>query len=156
MSKFNEADRIGQEKALPVIKDLFKNCELQIEQHIDDNGRIDIFVTATTQHNITKTYAIECKDRWFSSTTYEDCMLNPDKYGWLMAYKKLGYKPLFFNSFSDDTYMIWDVSQGDWDVGMFKVPKTTVVKGEKVYEPRYLLPTDKCIAKGNLISQPKN
>lgn len=153
LTKYQQKDYEGQLKALPVLKNLFKNCsDLIIEHHILDNGRIDIFVTATTNSNVVHKYAIECKHRDFSSTTYDSIMLNPDKWGWLIAYSKLGYKPLFFNTFTDNTYMIWDV-RGEWDVAEVTVPVSTVDKSKgKTVEPRFYLPNNKAIAKGQLVS----
>ena len=77
MDKFSNYDKKGQDKVVPILNELFSKCkDVNIEQHYQDKGRIDIFVTATTHSNITKRYAIECKDRWFESTTYSEIMLN--------------------------------------------------------------------------------
>lgn len=150
MDKFSEVDKRGQDKVIPIIDNVFKKCkDVKIEQHFADKGRVDLFVTATTHNDITKTYAIECKDRWFPSDKYQECMLNPDKWGWLMAYKKLGYKPLFINTFSDNRYIIWDVSMKDWDVGVFNVPVTTVENNGRTQEPRFLLPIEDSIFSGS-------
>lgn len=146
MDKFTNYDKKGQDKVVPILKELFNKCkDVNIEQHYQDKGRIDIFVTATTHNDITKRYAIECKDRWFESTAYSEIMLNPDKWGWLMGYKGLGYSPLFLNTFTDDKYVIWDVSKKNWDVGTFSVPVTTVVDNGRTVEPRFLLPMSDCI-----------
>ena len=68
-----------------------------------------------------------------------------------MSYKKMGYKPLFRNTFTDDKYVIWDVSISDWYVGMVEVPVSTVDKSKgKTLEPRYFLPVEDCIYQGDL------
>lgn len=153
LDKFQKKDYIGQLKAAPVLEELFKKCiDVTLEHHITDRGRVDIFVAAQTHQGVTTKYAIECKDRDFTSDTFDTCMLNPDKWGWLMAYKKMGFKPLFLNTFTDNKYMIWDVSTSDWDVGMVEVPIYSVDKSKgTTIEPRFFLPTESCINQGDLI-----
>lgn len=151
LDKYQKKDYEGQEKASLALTQLFGKYEdVTMEHHITDRGRIDIFLTVKHKGIMYK-YAIECKDRDFTSTTFDTCMLNPDKWGWLMAYKKMGYKPLFLNTFTDDKYVIWDVSISDWYVGMVEVPVSTVDKSKgKTLEPRYFLPVEDCIYQGDL------
>lgn len=152
LDKFQKKDYEGQLKAAPVLSNLFSKYEdVTMEHHITDRGRIDIFLIVKHK-GIEHKYAIECKDRDFTSETFDTCMLNPDKWGWLMAYKKLGFKPLFLNTFTDNKYMIWDVSTSDWDVGMVEVPIYSVDKSKgTTIEPRFFLPTESCINQGDLI-----
>lgn len=151
LDKFQIKDYEGQLKASSILEDIFGNYEdVTIEYHILDRGRVDIFVVVNHKNTIHK-YAIECKDRLFTSTTFDTCMLNPDKWGWLIAYKKLGYRPLFLNTFTDNKYFIWDVSTYDWDVDFENVPIYSVDRSKgRTEEPRFYLPFNKAIYQGEM------
>ena len=153
-SRFNQADREGQEKVIPTLEKIFSGAtDLIIEQHIEDNGKIDILMTATTSNN-EHWYAIECKDRWFESRKYNDMMIETYKYKALLDAKEKGYKPLFINTFKDDVMMIWDV--GDMTAfapdGIKYCKKTTVEDNGKVNKKCKFLWTDKAIWKGKIQS----
>lgn len=138
---FTVADATGQEKVLRILNNIFSGCTLNIEQHTEDKGRVDIFMTATTHNGIRKTYAIECKDRWFPHSQYPDMMLDKEKYDVLKSYSKSGYTPIFFNTFSDDTYMVWDVLKATVDIRNHKTKKTTVEYNGYVDKPRCFFKT---------------
>lgn len=148
MDIFSETDRIGQDKVVEILKDTFSACTLNIEQHYEDKAYVDIIMTATTANNVSHTYAIECKDRWYKSTAFNDWMLEEHKYNHLMEYKKKGYKPIYFNTFSDGKYMLWDVSKGDWEKKIFNCPNTTVEDNGRQDKVRLLLPSSACTYSG--------
>lgn len=141
MDLYTNADATGQEKAIKILKDVFSNCTLDIEQHIEDKGRVDIIMTATTQSGISKTYAIECKDRWFPHNQYPDMMIEQEKYDVLKSYSASGYTPIYFNTFSDDTYIVWDLDKVDVDIRNVKTKRTTVEYNGYVDKPRCFFKT---------------
>jgi hypothetical protein len=56
----------------------------------------------------------------------------------MFAYNKMvkaaneGYMPLYLNTFSDNTYYVWDVVNSNSTYGKYKAGKTTVKKSEKI------------------------
>lgn len=141
MDLYTNADATGQEKAVKILKDVFSNCTLDIEQHIEDKGRVDIIMTATTQSGVSKTYAIECKDRWFPHNQYPDMMIDKEKYDVLKSYSASGYTPIYLNTFSDDTYIVWDLDKVDVDIRNVKTKRTTVEYNGYVDKPRCFFKT---------------
>lgn len=148
MDLYTNADATGQEKAVKILKDVFSNCTLDIEQHIEDKGRVDIIMTATTQSGVSKTYAIECKDRWFPHNQYPDMMIDKEKYDVLKSYSASGYTPIYFNTFSDDTYIVWDLDKVDVDIRNVKTKRTTVEYNGYVDKPRCFFKTSDCTFSG--------
>lgn len=148
MDKFSEYDKKGQDKAVTILKDIFSNCTLDIEQHIEDKGKVDIIMTATTPKGKKYKYAIECKDRYYPHNQYEDWMLEEHKYRDLMEYAESGYKPIFMNTFSDNTYICWNVSECQMHKKMFTTTKTTVEDNGSIQRYRYMLPTSECTYSG--------
>ena len=74
MDIFDSTDMHGQSRILPTIKALFSGCTLQIEQHYEDKGGVDIYITATTKSGKEVWYAIECKDRKMPQRIAEYCL----------------------------------------------------------------------------------
>ena len=56
MNAFHKADKEGQKKVKDTIKVLFSGCTLTIDEHIEDSGYIDIYITATTANHHSITY----------------------------------------------------------------------------------------------------
>lgn len=156
MDLFTNYDYIGQAKALEVFKKLFSGCTVQYEQHYDDKSPIDIYVTATTKNGRISTYAVECKDRYFEhtsfSTPYRDTpagwAIDVPKYNNMVKAAEKGYKPIYFNTFKDNTYVIWDVLKSEHTYGKYKAGKTTVVESEKIDKEGYFYQVKDCIFSG--------
>lgn len=147
MDKFSEADKIGQEKAIKYLYKAFEKCgaTLNIEQHFEDKGRIDMFVTATTINNITSKYSIETKDRYMPKDTYDNYFIPLDKYNELMETVNRGYTPLYMNTF-DDGAIIWNVCKCRiYDAGDRWLSPTTVEKKKKEKQHKYSVKTDECV-----------
>ena len=122
MDLFNDADKYGQSRILPTIKALFSGCTLQIEQHFDDTNPIDIYLTATTKSGKEVLYSIECKDRKMTHTKS------------LLKAHKMGYRPIYLNSFNDNYIICWDLSKLDFgecgETGEIEFFKTEVTRGQ--------------------------
>lgn len=141
LDEFSEADKQGQDKVVPILKEMFKKCkDVVLEQHYEDKGGIDIYLTATTHKGYTKKYAIECKDRDYSHTSFS-VPYKETPAGWVIdvpKYEKMvkaandGYMSLYLNTFSDNTYYVWDVVNSNSTYGKYKAGKTTVKKSEKI------------------------
>lgn len=134
MNEFNKLDEIGQNKILPTLYYLFRNCYLQIEQHIEDKGHIDIYMTATTQANKEKYYAIECKHRNMEHTKYDDYILEYSKEKYLKENSK--YTPIYANSFDDGYVIFWDLSKNNEikNIGEKTYSKYTVIPSKRYVE----------------------
>lgn len=110
---YEKADAEGQNKVIPVIKDLFKT-ELEFEQHVTDKGGIDVYFTASTLSD-KYIYSMECKHRNYNHTRFaqEGYMIEDAKRDKLMNDYKKGYKPIYANTFDDGYIMFWDLSKID-------------------------------------------
>lgn len=148
MDKFSAADQSGQEKVLKVLPQIFEKCNIVYTQHIEDKGRVDIELTATTSSGKEVKYAIECKDRTYKSDDYDTWMLEWQKYLDLMKYEENGYRPIYINTFSDNKYLVWDVSKTPIIRKSYTTNKTTVEDSGKVTRVRYMLPTSGCCYSG--------
>jgi hypothetical protein len=152
MDKFSAADQQGQEKVVKVLPQIFSKCDIVYTQHIEDKGRVDIELTATTSSGKSYLYAIECKDRTYKSDDYDTWMLEWHKYNDLMKYEENGYKPIYINTFSDNKYLVWDVSKTPIIRKSYTTNKTTVEDNGKVTRVRYMLPTSGCCYSGTTLS----
>ena len=152
MDKYSVADQQGQDKVLAILPQIFSACSIVYKQHIEDKGRVDIELTATTSSNRTYRYAIECKDRAYKSDDYETWMMETQKYNDLMEYSAKGYKPIYINTFSDNKYLVWDVSKTPIIRKTYTTNRTTVENNGKVTKVRYMLPTSGCCYSGTTLS----
>ena len=136
MDIFDSTDMHGQSRILPTIKALFSGCTLQIEQHYEDKGGIDMYLTATTKSGKEVYYAIECKDRKMPHTKYQydGYIIEDHKIKELMKAANKGYRPLYLNSFNDDYVIIWNLNNIDFgecgETGEIEFFKTEVTRGQ--------------------------
>ena len=136
MDIFDSTDMHGQSRILPTLKAVFSGCTLQIEQHFDDKNPIDIYVTATTKSGKEVLYAIECKNRKMTHTKYKDdgYIIEEKKIKSLLAAHKMGYRPIYLNSFTDNYIICWDLSKLDFgecgETGEIEFFKTEVTRGQ--------------------------
>ena len=134
MNLFHKADKAGQKKVKDTIKVLFSGCTLTRDEHIEDSGYIDIYITATTATNTSITYAIEAKDRDMPHTKYaeEGYILEDWKKKKLEEASKQGYRPLYINTFTDNKMIVWNLNKIDYskcgETGERIFHKTTVMK----------------------------
>ena len=136
MDLFAYADKQGQSRILPTIKALFSGCTLQIEQHYEDKGGIDMYLTATTKSGKEVCYAIESKDRKMTHTKYQydGYIIEDKKIKSLLKAHKMGYRPIYLNSFNDNYIICWDLSKLDFgecgETGEIEFFKTEVTRGQ--------------------------
>lgn len=127
-----ECDRQSKRQFVRLLKDLFKNIEIDVP--CDPQSHIDIFATAlTSSGKVIKTYAFELKERWgrYVSDLYGK---DNDSEGWIYergkdnslfnAYELSGYTPMYVNLYPDSVIRIWDMS---------KYPEEYIESGEKTY-----------------------
>ena len=142
MDLFAYADKQGQSRILPTIKALFSGCTLQIEQHYEDKGCIDMYLTATTKNNKEVWYAIEFKDRKMSHTKYQydGYIIEDKKIKSLLKAANKGYRPIYINSFSDNYLIWWELSKLDFgecgETGEIEFFKTEVTRGQSGKEKK--------------------
>ena len=148
MDIFDKTDYRGQAIAVPVIKQIFSGRTINNLVQDYEKGGIDIYVTATTKSGEVRMYAIECKDRKPEHTAYQKPFTDRDtgievNAGWAMdmpKYNKMlraslsGYIPLYFNSFGDGTYAIWNAVESPHTYGKYKAGKYTVIPSDKIWK----------------------
>lgn len=159
LDKFSETDKKGQERAIPILKELFKKCkEVTIQQHYQDKGGVDIIVIATTHKGYTKKYAIECKDRYYKHTSFSrpynetpaGWVIDEPKYNTMTNISNEGYMPLYLNTFSDNTYYVWDVLNSNSTYGKYVASKTTVEESEKIPKWGYFYTIEDYVVSGTI------
>lgn len=127
MNVFNMADQKGQDKVMSILDNLFSACTCNYEQFYTSTSPIDILMTATTRCDKQHLYAIECKDREYTHTYFKDgWVIEEWKYNRLLDAKAKGYRPLLICTFSDNTYVIWDISTSPCNKGRFFANRTTM------------------------------
>lgn len=150
MNKFQNADKIGQAKALKYIEEsMGENTSLNIEQHWVDNGKIDLFITATTKSNRVEYYAIECKNRWkydYDFIVKNGAMLDVAKEKELRKAIDDGYRGCYLMTFKEGV-MIWvlnDIDTSRLEKKRVTKNRTTAVDNGKITDDVYILPYDLC------------
>lgn len=139
MDEFERAEISGQTKAVKVIKELFKNCKLNIVQHIENKNGIDIYVTATTKNGTTARYSIEAKDRSMEHKSFGGLwMIEKPKMYKLIDDVSKGYTALYLNTFGDNTYFIWNPMKNKFVDGIINAKKYTVKASAVVEKPSYM------------------
>ena len=148
MDLFDERDKKGQDIAVPVIKQIFSGRTINNLVQDYSKGGIDIFVTATTKNGTVRRYAIECKDRTPKHNTFEKPFKDKEtgkivNAGWAMdmpKYNKMlrasldGYISLYFNSFSDGIYAIWNAIESPHTYGEYRANKYTVIPSDEIWK----------------------
>jgi hypothetical protein len=142
MNIYQQMDEIGRDK---VINQLIKNhnvinAEKENNPIFSGMDRTDIQFTAKTGNVI----SAEVKDRWTYSDTYQEWMIEKNKYEniFIIASER-NTIPAYINTFADGKMIIWDLSKlKDCDIRLDYIsrPKTTMdrTKGNKKY-PCYLI-----------------
>lgn len=139
MDEFERLEVIGQTKAVKILKDLFKECKLNIEQHIEDKGGIDIYITATTKAGTVKKYAIEAKDRHKGHQEYNGMwMIEKKKMYKLIDDVSKDYTALYLNTFADDTYFIWNPMKNKFIDSEITAQKYTAKTSNYEVKPSYM------------------
>lgn len=149
MDIYDKADQQGQDKVMKFLPMLFSACTITCEQHFHDKSPVDIFVTATTQSGKITTYAIECKDRKCSHNEYQDYMIEEHKYNSIKQFANQGYRPIYLNTFSDDTFYAWNLNKSSIIRKTYTTTKTTVEDNGKIRRDRILLPSSEICCSGS-------
>ena len=133
---FHNADKAGQAKVIPTLKNIFSAFTLTIDAHTDDYGGIDLYFTATTTNGHQYIYCAECKDRVMPHYTFgeEGYILEQHKKKKLEKASEQGYKPLYINTFTDNKMIVWDLSKINYNecgtTGNKTFHNTTVTKND--------------------------
>lgn len=138
-------DEEGQSKVIPILKKLFEKYNPIFEQHYKDKGRIDIFMYLGNVR-----YAIECKDRKFEHFKYPSIMIEPHKYQALKSIIDSKTKSIYFNTFADDTFVVWDMSKVSYTEKEVYSPISTVENKGKKMQLKYFIPFEDAVYKGRV------
>lgn len=121
---------------------------------IDENPKaiIDCRAIGITKNGKTIHYAIECKQRNCTASTYDAYYCEPSKYdtlNWSKLYDNVD-RALIANEFSDGTILLWNIDDLDPnDTEDVMISRTTVGVGEylseKIKQKRILMKRDKAI-----------
>lgn len=140
MNEFSKADKYGRDKVKDRLLSLFSNYLSNVDLYYceDDTSRSDIFVSGWTNNDKLITYCIECKDRKFEHTKYEEgYIIEQPKKEYLITQSRYGMIPLYVNSFSDNYMAVWNLNKINWDdcgTTGEKTFETTTVKKGKLYQ----------------------
>ena len=139
MDKYAKTDAIGQGKVMPKLKELFSGFTTTFEQHYEDKGTVDIFFTASTQNESVR-YAVECKDRYYKHTDFDEWMIEKKKYKTLQLAKDEGYRPIYVNTYTDNWIDIWNLDKCSITVvDEWELPKKTLDNAGNIKKSIYLL-----------------
>lgn len=121
---------------------------------IDENPKaiIDCMAIGITKDNKTIHYAIECKQRNCTASTYDSYYCEPSKYQSLKSARLYDNvdRAYIANEFSDGTILLWNVDDLDPnDTEDVRIARTTVGVGEylseRIMQKRILMKRDKAI-----------
>ena len=166
MTEFQKADNYGRDKVINTLVKLLtpylNNIEI-IYTGIKDKEDIFIIGNNKKKNNIIK-YCIECKDRKFEHTKYDNDEMEDEERGYiieqhkkeyLISQSQLGYIPLYVNSFSDNYMVVWNLKKINWDECSTTGDKTfkekTVVDSEKYVDNKQTLKLEQAQWIGKLI-----
>lgn len=148
MNEFSKADKYGRDKVKDRLLSLFENNLNNVDLYYceDDTSRSDIFVSGWSNNDKLITYCIECKDRKFEHTKYDNDKMEDEERGYIIEQPKKEYLitqsqygmiPLYVNSFSDNYMAVWNLNKINWDNSGTtgeKTFETTTVKKGKLYQ----------------------
>ena len=120
-----KCDKEQKELVKALIVELFKNYDVIFDEANDKNefADIDILFSVWTKDGIfIKNYAMEIKQRLYNYNDFGgDWFIEMKKYNNLLDYQSSGYTSVYFNSFNDGYFAIWDIKdivkshkEGDW------------------------------------------
>lgn len=151
MNIYNEYDKMGQNKVINALDNIFSAHTHTYTQHIEDCDIVDIemSLTSSTTNNVFK-YVMEAKDREYSSTAYDSWYLEEKKKNSLFQRSE---RPYYVNTFTDGKIVFWDLSKLDFysiETKYIYLPKTTVEKSDKIKKKVYMLPLSSAVYIGNI------
>ena len=122
-----KCDKEQKELVKALIVELFKNYDVIFDEENDKNeyADIDILFTAYTKDGyFVRRYAMEMKQRLYDYSDFGgDWFIEMKKYNDLLDYQSSGYTSVYFNSFNDGYFCIWDIKdivknhkEGDWTI----------------------------------------
>lgn len=166
MTEFQKADNYGRDKVITTLVTVLTPYLDNIEvTYTGIKDKEDIFIIGNNKktNNIIK-YCIECKDRKFEHTKYDNDEMKDEERGYIIEQHKKEYLitqsqygmiPLYVNSFSDDYVVVWNLNKVDWDncstTGNKTFKEKTVVDSEKYVDNKQTLKLEQAQWIGKLI-----
>ena len=166
MTEFQKADNYGRDKVITTLVTVLTPYLDNIEvTYTGIKDKEDIFIIGNNKktNNIIK-YCIECKDRKFEHTKYDNDEMKDEERGYIIEQHKKEYLitqsqygmiPLYVNSFSDDYVVVWNLNKVDWDncstTGDKTFKEKTVVDSEKYVDNKQTLKLEQAQWIGKLI-----
>lgn len=166
MTEFQKADNYGRDKVITTLVTVLTPYLNNIEvTYTGIKDKEDIFIIGNNKktNNIIK-YCIECKDRKFEHTKYDNDEMKDEERGYIIEQHKKEYLitqsqygmiPLYVNSFSDDYMVVWNLNKVDWDncstTGDKTFKEKTVVDSEKYVDNKQTLKLEQAQWIGKLI-----
>ena len=166
MTEFQKADNYGRDKVITTLVTVLTPYLDNIEvTYTGIKDKEDIFIIGNNKktNNIIK-YCIECKDRKFEHTKYDNDEMKDEERGYIIEQHKKEYLitqsqygmiPLYVNSFSDDYVVVWNLNKVDWDncstTGEKTFKEKTVVDSEKYIDNKQTLKLEQAQWIGKLI-----
>lgn len=166
MTEFQKADNYGRDKVITTLVTVLTPYLDNIEvTYTGIKDKEDIFIIGNNKktNNIIK-YCIECKDRKFEHTKYDNDEMKDEERGYIIEQHKKEYLitqsqygmiPLYVNSFSDDYVVVWNLNKVDWSncstTGEKTFKEKTVVDSEKYVDNKQTLKLEQAQWIGKLI-----
>lgn len=147
-----QCDRESKNRVMEAMKEKYKPNIFTYEIDPDPYSKIDCRAIGITNNGKTIHYAIECKQRNCTASTYDSYYCEPSKYD------ELNFETIhngvdrayIANEFSDGSIYLWNINDIDrFDIVKVKIARTTVGIGDylsqKIEQERLLMPREKGI-----------
>lgn len=147
-----QCDRESKKRVMEAMRDSYAPNIFTYEIDPDPYAKIDCRAIGITKNGKTIQYAIECKQRNCTASTYDSYYCEPSKYD------ELNFETIhngvdrayIANEFSDGSIYLWNINDIDrFDIVKVKIARTTVGIGDylsqKIEQDRLLMPREKGI-----------
>lgn len=147
-----QCDLDSKKRVMEAMRDLYAPNIFTYEIDPDPYAKIDCRAIGITKNGKTIHYAIECKQRNCTASTYDSYYCEPSKYDELnLETIHNGVDRAYIaNEFSDGSIYLWNINDIDrFDIVKVKIARTTVGIGDylsqKIEQDRLLMPREKGI-----------
>lgn len=145
-----KCDADSKVRIMEAMKNAYQPNPFTYEIDSNPTARIDCRAIGITKEGKTLHYAIECKHRNCTPSTYECYFCEPAKFDtikWATVKDEVD-KGIIANEFSDGSVYLWDIDDLDpSNTVKTRIARTTVGTGaynsEKIYQYRILMPLTK-------------
>lgn len=147
-----QCDLESKKRIMEAMRDAYATNIFTYEIDPDPYAKIDCRAIGITKNGKTIHYAIECKQRNCTASTYDSYYCEPSKYD-ALNFERIHNgvdRAYVANEFSDGSIYLWNINDIDrFDIVNVKIARTTVGIGnylsQKIEQERLLMHKDKAI-----------